>query len=398
MLPPPDAPRPGNEPSRAYVFTWNNYPESAYDDLSVLRPHILVMNIGKEVSASGTPHLQGHFILKKATRLTAVRRLFPAGIHFEVRRGTEAQAKAYTEKEGNPDRLDWDDRHQGSRTDLAAVSAIVKAHPRTAIHAVASSMPETYVKYHAGIRALQSALLPPWDPRTKRVCKWYYGPTNTGKTYTAVTEAHASSGDPSNVFVWSNQNFKFADGYSGQQYVVIDELRPTWREFSYARLLTLLDNYPTTVEVKGSSFPWLATHVWITAPVHPDPICPHEEICFNANAFLQLRRRLSVIQLFDVPYVEADAPAPSLPAAPPPAGEHICPDSAPPSRAATPPGTPRLVPFGRRADSSDDEFIAPRPAARLAGILPVAATHRLPARVSACPPPMVSLTDSDSDH
>ncbi len=263
------------------------------------------MFVGREVSSTGTPHLQGYFVLRgNASRLAAMTAMLP-GCHLEPRRGTEAQAIEYTKKEGNPDRCDWDDRHQGARTDLAGMAALVKANPHGAARAVAQQMPEMYLKFHGGVRALASALLEPTPLFVQRNVRWYYGPTGTGKSYTAVTEAREIAGSDDDVFIWSTCNFKFASDYAGQTCVVIDELRTDWEHYSYGALLTLLGRNRHSVELKGTQVPWRAVNIWVTCPMHPTNF----EVV--GDPIQQLLKRISLIRHFDVPYVPPPPPLPS---------------------------------------------------------------------------------------
>lgn len=325
--------------SRAWVFTWNNPPPNAYDLLSAHRAKIHVINVGREVGASGTPHLQGHLVLRSPCRLSWLTRTFP-GVHFAIRRGTESQAREYTEKEGLPDRLDWDDRAQGQRSDLQAMAALVAAHPVSATRRVAAEMPEMFLKFHGGVSALSRALMPPTPLIVQRNVRWHYGPTGTGKTHTALQEATAAAGNDSDVFVWSVANLKFAGTYSGQEYVVLDELRTTWEHFTFSSLLALLGNSRHEVEVKGGTVPWRALHIWVTAPVEPRNFA-----CVVGDPVEQLLRRIATTRYFDVPYV---APA-EAPAVPPP---------------GTPPATQPLLPSTQPAypdsDASVDLLPAPQ--------------------------------------
>lgn len=301
-------------PSRSWVFTWNNYPADAYDQLMARREGFHACFVGKEVGASGTPHLQGVLISKKPCRLASLTRMFP-GVHFEVMRGSERQAVDYTKKEGNPDRLEWDDRHQGSRTDLAAVCELVRANPRIAPRVVASQMPAAFVKFHAGVTALSRALVPVPPLTGSRDVFWYWGATGTGKTHTAIEQALAAAGgDDSNVFVWSLKTLKFAGSYSGEEYVVFEELRPSWSDFSFARLLSLLDKYRCEVEVKGGQVWWNAKAVWVTSPLEPFQMLSADERAVNPHGIEQLVRRIKGVRSFTERYRPPSPPA-------------ICPDS-----------------------------------------------------------------------
>lgn len=371
--------------SRSWVFTWNNYPADAYDQLLANRANFHACFVGKEVAASGTPHLQGVLIAKKPCRLGFLTRLLP-NVHFEVMRGSEAQAVAYTKKEGNPDRLDWDDRHQGSRTDLAAVTALVQANPRIAVRAVAQAMPTSFVRFHGGVTALARALLPVPPFFSKRHVKWFYGPTGCGKSYNALREAIAAAGgDESNVFRWTVRNLKFPGNYNGEEYVVIDELRTVWEHFTFSGLLTLLDDYRCETELKGGQVFWAPKMVWITTPLHPHEFITDEERRGNPQAIRQLSRRIDEVRLYDVPYEP-----------PPPPDDHICPDSDPdvgqPVRHAPTPPLPRAGPPLPPTQPSDP---VSEPDEDAESMLRRAAAFRATVRAAGLPED--PITDSDSD-
>lgn len=364
-----------NSPSRSWCFTWNNPPPDAYDRIRVFRgdlvdasDRIAAVFIGREVSATGTPHLQGYLVMQRPCRLAHLRRTFP-GVHFEVRRGTEPEAIEYTKKEGNPDRLDWDDRKQGSRTDLAAVAALVQANPKVGVRSVAAMMPTAFVKYHAGVTALARALLP-IPPLIRDVSVfWYYGPTGTGKSWTALQEAlSAAGGLEGDVFRWTVPNLKFASSsYNGQRFVIMDELRSTWQHFTFGYLLTLLDKYRAETELKGGDLFWAPTHIWITTPLHPADFVTDEERRGNPMAIGQLTRRITVCKHFTELYVAPPVAAPSaddqVPPCPP-ADPSPSPPSAP--RPVTPP-LPRTLPVTESEPEEVSLSLRRRPAMRLCG-------------------------------
>lgn len=356
---PEEVPPPHRNPARPWVFTWNNPPADAYDRLQAQRSLFSACFVGREVGASGTPHLQGVLISKKPCRLASLVRLFP-GVHFEVMRGPEKAAVEYTRKEGNPDRCDWDDRQQGSRTDLAAVASVVKANPRVGVRAVATEMPVAFLKFHAGVTALSRALLPT-PPRVRDVqVFWLHGPTGTGKSHTADLEAHAAAGgDATDVYRWTIQSLKWAGNYAGQRNVIFEELRPTWADFTFARLLVLLDKYACDVELKGTQVPWCATRIWITSALAPEQFLSPEEHRVNPYGTEQLFRRITSTRHLTVPY------GPRHPA-------YVCADSA--DEAAVP-----------AASSTSQPCDSPVPVA-------VVGTPPLPRRV--LPP---TQADSDTD-
>lgn len=84
-----------------WVFTHNNWNQAHYDGYLALDTKYIV--IGKEVGATGTPHLQGFFILVRSQRLSFLQNWFQ-GIghgHFEPARGTNDQAANYCKKDGD---------------------------------------------------------------------------------------------------------------------------------------------------------------------------------------------------------------------------------------------------------------------------------------------------------
>lgn len=116
----------------------------------------------------------------------------------------------------------------------------------------------------------------------ERVCNVYCGPTGTGKSRRAWSEAglHAYPKDPRS---------KFWDGYRDQGNVVIDEFRG---DIAMSHILRWLDRYPCLVEIKGSSTSLVATTIWITSNLHPSkwyPDCDQQTVD-------ALFRRLTIVE------------------------------------------------------------------------------------------------------
>lgn len=345
-------------PSRRWCFTWNNPPPDAYARFTAARAatrpqwHITAIAIGREGlgDIERTPHLQGWMAISTPQRLSALTRAFP-GVHFEIMRGTESQAIEYTHKEHDENRLDWDDRQQGARSDLSAMAALVQSNPYRAAAVCAAEMPTLYLKYHGGVNALARALVPRRAPLQPRYVHWFYGPAGTGKTHTAVTEALALvNGVREAMFVWTLHSLKWAGSYTGQSVVVIDELRDNWSDFSYARLLTLLSHVDAEVEVKGGQVPWNADHIFITTPAHPNDFVTPAELFHNPQAQDQLTRRICDTRLFDVRHANAQATLPGVAVT----SVVVAPIPSPPSPTTTEPLAPVAWPPAMRDSPLDD--------------------------------------------
>lgn len=100
--------------------------------------------------------------------------------------------------------------------------------------------------------------------RQKPVVLWFYGPTGSGKTRTAVEIAQESG---LRYWVSSDSDLKWFDGYTGQEYAIIDEFRRQGIKFSW--ILKLLDRYPLFVPIKGSWVRWTPKVIILTCPVPP---------------------------------------------------------------------------------------------------------------------------------
>jgi len=116
-----------------------------------------------------------------------------------------------------------------------------------------------------------------------RTCRYFWGPTGTGKSHRAWEEAGPDAYPKS-------ARSKFWDGYRGQENVVLDEFRGA---IDIGYLLTWLDRYPVSVEIKGSSMPLQATRFWICSNLRPEMLYPGLDE-FTLEALL---RRLEVIEM-----------------------------------------------------------------------------------------------------
>jgi hypothetical protein len=245
---------------RSWIFTINNYTEEDIEWVNGLE--VMKITAAKEEGEEGTPHIQGALTMKRGYRLAQLKKLHPKA-HWEP--ATASQDFNYCKKLNSVVIRDEDNKKQGFRTDLERIrnelkqGASLKDISGSCQSLQELTFAEKYLKYN-------EEHLP---KGTKISVYWYYGNTGTGKTK-AVLDNHSP---------YIPINFKWWEGYEGQDVVLLDDLRPDWCK--PADLLRLLDPYrfQYRVEVKGSSRPLVATKIFVTTPWHPADFwkdCPED--------------------------------------------------------------------------------------------------------------------------
>ena len=114
---------------------------------------------------------------------------------------------------------------------------------------------------------------------------WYYGETGCGKSEKAFENYN-----PSTHYKYTEE---WWDGYTGQDTLIIDELRGDTLRFR--EILALVDKHPHYVKRRcREPIPFLAKQVIITSALHPKDIFTN----LNADDKLdQLYRRFKIIKL-----------------------------------------------------------------------------------------------------
>ena len=193
-----------------WIFTINN-PSS--NDLPRAWPGVKWCCWQLEAGENGTPHLQGYVVLEKKKRLGGIKKL-DGTAHWEVRKGTHEQAKAYCTKELTRVEGPWEfgeEPRPGKRTDLEEIGQLIKSG-RTA-RSFGVTHPAQYMRYHRGMHALALALSQPRKHKTKVTV--IYGETGVGKSRWA-SETYPEA-------YWKPPNSKWWDAYDQEEVVIIDE-------------------------------------------------------------------------------------------------------------------------------------------------------------------------------
>lgn len=261
---------------RHFFITLNNYTDLEYTRFEELETRYLL--IAKEVGKkSGQPHLHVIATFENARSWDGMKKLFPRA-NIQKMNGTHAQAREYCIKEG-----DFVERgkipQQGKRSDIIKVKEEIAdgSNMRDIIKSASNfqtiRIAETLLKYYETPRDYQP------------IVKWFWGATGTGKTYQAYNEFQEKD-----KYVCMDTS-QWWEGYDGQEYVIIDELREDFMK--YQQLLKLLDRYEYRIQVKGSSRQFKGRYIIITSHFHP-----HQLFSWVDEDLGQLYRRLEGIYEF----------------------------------------------------------------------------------------------------
>lgn len=240
---------------RFWCFTLNNY-DGVPNEIDFGK-HLRYLICQEEISGTGTPHIQGYVEFKRGLTLGQVRKLLNYEAHWEVRKGTAAEAIAYCRKEDSrlagPYEFGEPSKGQGTRSDIRSAYEAIRSGQD--LRQVAEDHTEVFFKYQRGIYATKAIFSPARDPSIEKVVYYFFGPPGVGKSKAAHDLAPLAYRKPPNSKWW--------DGYDGEVDVIFDDLTPGW--FKWADLMQILDRYGTRVEVKGGSEQLRCNRILITS-------------------------------------------------------------------------------------------------------------------------------------
>lgn len=249
----------------SWFFTLNNYtPEETQkvrDYLGECRWGVF----GREVGDSGTPHLQGAFVLTHRRTMESVKRLLQVQrIHLEPMGGTAKEAAVYCKKEGDFEEF-GEIPLQGKRSDLEGIHRAwgEGSSVRTVADMCVSPQQFRTMEYLMKYRPRRRV------PESPEVI-WIYGDAGAGKTHTANEIAMEKAAGNEDLIWWRHQNGAWAEGYHDQPIAILDDIDADTYDFKH--LLRLTDKWHYTVAVKGSSATWMAKTVIITSLDAPETL------------------------------------------------------------------------------------------------------------------------------
>lgn len=264
----------------------NNYTDADVDRIRGLteRDGISYYICAREVGESGTRHLQGfvQFIRKKS--MGGVKACLGSDrLHLEIRRGTPSEAREYCTKEG--DFFEYGEmdtrRGQGSRSDLVEIQK--RLSTGSPMLDIADNYFGDFCRYWRSFQKYRELLSTPRDFRTQVV--WLWGPTGTGKSRLAFSEAHNLS--RGSVCSLADTSLVWFDPYAGEKAVILDDFTGS---AAICILLRIFDRYPLRVPIKGGFVEWRPRICWITSNFHP------RELYRNERQIDALLRRIDEIK------------------------------------------------------------------------------------------------------
>lgn len=224
----------------------------------------------EQCPSTGRIHLQGYTHFRTQATASSLRKFFRKKVGFTGSvfycKGSPMQNVNYCRKEGRYHETgDFSSVPNGSgvggkggrKQGMSKVVEILNKRGRVAdvfnysgLSYQQLKMAKELVTYHPGRKASTDAV----------IVNWFYGASGTGKSSVA---RDLCKGD-----IYSPPTAKFWEGYDGQTFVLLDDIRGDFCKFH--QLLKLLDIYPLRVEVKGGSRQLWATTIFVTAPYDPE--------------------------------------------------------------------------------------------------------------------------------
>ena len=297
-------------PFKYWCFTLNNPYIEPGDELFIGHHQYLIYQM--EVADTGTLHFQGYVVMKKRTRLTAMKKLVEEA-HFGPRKGTREQAKKYCMKMESQVLGPWEfgsdsevSAGQGERKDMNDIrDQLLTDTPMTTIQLEHFGSWCRYEKSFEKFRQMQTAK----PTTTLPIINVLWGPPGTGKTHRAnelCPDAFWLSRPMTNDTLWW-------DGYQNGKDLVIDEFS-CWMRFE--QLLRILDKYPFKVPVKGAMVEFNSPKIVITSNFDPFSWYTNGKVK-NVDALHRRLRDHCIITHLEEPYavtaVQADQSQPSQP-------------------------------------------------------------------------------------
>lgn len=248
---------------RAWVFTLNNYSDEEENKLFDTPDGVRYICCGREIGESGTPHLQGYMVFDNQVRISTCKKLLPRA-HWEVRRGTDKQAREYCMKEGSfwevgTPLMTQEDKGEAGKAAIQERWALAKLGK---FEELPPEMIKTYEYIHRKYVIKQD--LPILENY------WICGPSGCGKS------RYVRDNYPG---FFSKRMNKWWDGYNHEEVVLLDDIDDT-HSFVGHDLKIWADRYAFPAEVKGGNYNSIRPkHVIVTSQYSIGEVFKDQKTC-----------------------------------------------------------------------------------------------------------------------
>lgn len=215
------------------------------------------------------------------TLSSVIKKLTPR--HVEIMKGNIEQNADYCSKE--KELWEWGTiPEQGKRHDLDFIKDVIMDGGK--VDDICVDNPKMFHMYGRTLEKLES-LRYNKNIRTEMTeCKWYWGPSGSGKSHIAF-EGY----NPETHYLWSDDK-GWWDSYTQQEVVILNDFRG---EIKYNELLQMIDKWPFTVPRRNKQpINFTSKMVIITSSLPPKKIYRHR---LEEDSLSQLLRRIDVIEL-----------------------------------------------------------------------------------------------------
>ena len=265
--------------SRNFTWTWNNYSDESISILNTWAKQCRYLCYGKELSPStGTPHLQGFFILTNASTICAIRKRF-TGVHIECSKGSPTHNRDYCKKGGDFTEFGTPPVSGAERGDRE-VSRYAVAWDQAKSGELESIDADIRIRCYNTLKRIKFdyRIVP---EHLAGVCgTWIWGEAGCGKTTSVFTHYPECYSKPIKSKWW--------DGYSDQPIVLFDDVSIYERELG-TLLKHVADSKAFYIEAKGLQYAIRPTRVFVTSQY------TIEEIWDDQQTRDALNRRFTVI-------------------------------------------------------------------------------------------------------
>lgn len=298
---------PANKQSQAkhWVFTWNDKDDKyTYEDvIDRLAPHCDYLVFQQEKGEGtekqqGTKHFQGYCEFKKPLRFSAVQKLCPCKPHWEKRKGTRKEARAYAMKEETRVDGPWEagdkpfspDKGPSQNQILDEMALLVKAGKTD--QEIFDQFPGQAMRFMNNIQKVRFIFKPVRTEELKVVL--LYGTPGTGKTRFFWETFPDGWSVPVGKDLWFT-------GYAGEKNVLIDDFAGN---IGLTQLLQILDRYPVQLNAKHGHVWWCPTNILVTSNCHP---CNWYDYSKRQDSYTALKRRFKAVFVFSPTATDGNA-------------------------------------------------------------------------------------------